>query len=715
MKERASETSVPPSPAPVTTLTFLLLFLPLVMLVSCQFRATERRDSPNRLAHAASPYLREHADNPVDWYEWGQEALDKAKKENKPLIISIGYASCHWCHIMERESFMDTAVARVMNEHFVAIKIDREERPDIDQIYLNAAQLISGNAGWPLNAFALPDGKPFHASTYYPKDQWMQMLQQVISVYQNENENVVRQAEALTKGIRTHELITTPADSSQSFDRTFYTQIFPAWSSFVDTVNGGLKGSPKFPMPVIWEHFLQYEHLTGDKTALRMVTQTLDKIALGGINDQLGGGFSRYATDDQWKVPHFEKMLYDNAQLVSLYAHAYQVTKRASYSEILEKTLQFAQRELTSPDGGFYSSINAESENEEGKFYTWKKSEIENILDGTTAKLFADYYQVTDSGDWEDGKNILHSQTPKETFAEQNGMNQAECKKILANAERNLLLVREKRIRPSLDDKILLSWNALMLKGYIDAYFAVGTESYLQAALTNARFLEKNMLLGNGRLWRCYKDGKASIGGFLDDYALLAKAFIYLYQATFDIHWLERAKLITEYAITHFRDAQSGMFYYTSDEAENLVARKMELADNVIPASNSVLAEVIYLLGEYYQIDKYTQISASMLSQVEEQMTTGGPHYANWARLMGMITYQPYEVAIVGEKSREKSRQLLQNYYPTAIFMGGENENLPLLQNKLVQGRTIIYVCRNKVCKFPREDVQQAMKQLSSQ
>jgi len=691
-----------------------LIYIPILFLITCQSRVNEtaNKNSENQLGRASSPYLLGHADNPVDWHEWSAEALDRAKKENKLLIISIGYASCHWCHVMEAESFMDTAVARIMNQNFVSIKIDREERPDIDQIYVNAAQLISGNAGWPLNAFALPDGRPFYAGTYFSKEQWIEILQRVIAANKNDRENILKQAESLTSGIQASEIILKAPDRSEKIDQKSYRDVFNSWSSFFDESSGGLKGEPKFPMPVIWEFLLQYQHLTGNQKALDIVARTLDKMALGGIYDQLGGGFSRYATDSQWKVPHFEKMLYDNAQLVSLYAHAYQVTKKPLYAQVIENTLEFTRREMTSSAGGFYSSINADSENEEGRFYVWTKKEVENILDAQTAELFADYYQMTDSGNWEDGKNILWIGTTDDEFASKHGMSVAEWNQMRANAERSLFLGRAKRIHPSVDDKILVSWNALMLKGYLDAYFALGRASYLQTALTSARFLEKNMVRQDGRLWRSYRDGRVSIDALLDDYALLAKAFIYLYQATFDVHWLDRARTITDYAVAHFRDVRSGLFYYVSDDAENLVARKMELADNVIPASNSVLAEVLYLLGEYYESDTYIRLSRTMLDQVAKQMTIDGPYYANWASLTGLIGYQPYEIAIVGEEAIAKSRKLLTHYIPTGIFMGGKSENLPLLKNKVVKGRTIIYVCRNKVCKLPEEDVAKAMQQL---
>ncbi len=685
-----------------------------VLLTNCGPRHGENNGSEinNRLADASSPYLKEHADNPVDWYEWGAEALEKAKKENKPLFISIGYASCHWCHVMEQESFMDTAVARIMNENFVSIKVDREERPDIDQIYLEAAQLISGNSGWPLNAFALPDGKPFFAATYFPKQQWIDLLHQVVTTYQKENANVLKQAEALTKALQDSEALAVPAKENPTLSKETYQNIFSKWQKSFDFKSGGLIGAPKFPMPVVWEFLLQNYYLTDNKKALEIVTTTLDEMAKGGIYDHLGGGFARYSTDNEWKVPHFEKMLYDNAQLVSLYAHAYQVTHSSLYEEVVRETLDFVKKEMMSPEGGFWASINADSEGEEGKYYDWTKAEIQNSLDQTKAAILTDYYQVTDSGNWEHGKNVLHAKLTKQEFAAARKINEEECVRMLNDAENLLLQARSKRVRPSTDTKILLSWNALMLKGCVDAYLALSDPEYLQLALANARFLEKNMIQKDGRLWRNFSNGKASTDAFLDDYALLAKAFIHLYQATFDIHWLETAHTVVKYAMIQFRNSQSPTFYYTSHQAEDLIVRKTELADNVIPSSNAVFAEVLYILGEYYAQDSLIETSTSMLNHVAKEFAADLPYYANWANLLGLVTYQPYEVAVMGSQSLDKSRKMQTYYLPTTLFMGGEEENLPLLKNKAVADGTMIYVCRNKTCKLPQMEVAHAMKQL---
>jgi uncharacterized protein YyaL (SSP411 family) len=676
----------------------------------------DQKDTPvlNQLADAKSPYLRQHADNPVNWHEWGPEALKKATEENKPLLISIGYAACHWCHVMEHESFMDSSVATLMNENFIPIKIDREERPDIDQIYMNAVQLISGNGGWPLNAFALPDGRPYYAGTYYPTDQWKEVLQQMSDVYHNQYQKVEQQAELLTQSIRTEDVITVAGDSVGAYNKERYKAIFINWQSMIDYKKGGYSRSPKFPLPVGWEFLLQYHYLTGDDQALQAVTTTLDAMAKGGIYDQVGGGFARYSTDAEWFAPHFEKMLYDNGQLVSLYAHAYKVTKNEAYAAVVRETLAFVEREMTSHEGGFYASLNADSEGEEGKFYVWTKEEIENTLDPETSKLIIAYYNITSSGNWEDDDNILYRDKAKNDFAQKSDLSIVEWNRILSQAKAQLLSKRSERIRPSTDDKILTSWNALMIVGYIDAYLALGDKAYLQTAIANAKFLEQNMIMPDGSLWRNYKEGDANISAFLDDYALLADAYIQLYQATFDMHWLDLSKKLTDYAIDHFRNDDSGMFFYTSDLSENLIARKMEITDNVIPASNSIMANVLYKLGLYYYDKTYTSMTQTMLNHVQEDLSQGGPYYANWARLLGMMAYEPFEVAIMGTQASSLSLAMQKSYLPTAIYMGGTLENLPSLENKMIQGEGTIYVCKHRVCKLPVTDVEAALAQMDA-
>ena len=695
------------------------MFLRIVFLVALTLQAcsnkkeNEGNSGLNRLQHSSSPYLQQHADNPVDWYEWGSDALQKAKNENKPILISIGYAACHWCHVMEEETFMDTAVARFMNENFVSIKIDREERPDIDQIYLDAAQLISGNSGWPLNAFALPDGKPFYAATYFPRENWMRLIQQVSKAYKSDHDNVVKQAEELTKGIEANHALTF-GDTIHTHTESSFKTLFSNWKTSLDAEKGGLKGSPKFPLPVVWEFLLQYHYLTGDMEALEMVTTTLDGILKGGLFDELGGGFSRYAVDEDWTVPHFEKMLYDNGQLVSLLSHAYQVTNKKSYQDAVEHTLQFVESSLLSAEGGFYSSLNADSEGEEGKYYVWTKAEIQQILDDASADVFIEYYNISDSGNWEHGKNILYTKFNPQDFATKKNMTLSDFNTIMLNGKKLLLESRKRRIAPSLDNKILVSWNALMLQGYVDAYFAFGKSEYLQTAIRNGNFLAESFLQSNGRLTRSFKDGKTSIDAFLEDYALLSRAFIQLYQATFDVKWLEKAKKLTEYAVANFSDNKTGLFFYTPIEADELIMRRTETADNVMPSSNAVMAEVLFMLGEFYGNKEYQDRSEKMLNNVSPNFTSGGPYYARWASLLGLMTYKPYQVAVVGPHAISKSSVIQRSYLPTAIFMGGREENLPLLENKSVPNRTIIYVCRNRICKSPEEEPQNAIKQMRS-
>ena len=701
-----------------------LLFISLVLVqVSCgqepgKKNSENQSDNPkktenlNDLAKASSPYLQEHADNPVDWMEWGPEALKKAKEENKPLLISIGYSACHWCHVMEDESFMDTTVAKMMNEHFVPIKVDREERPDIDQVYMDAATMLNGQGGWPLNAFALPDGRPFFAGTYFPKDQWLQVLRQIANVYENKHDKVLEQAEALTEGIQKQELVNLESQQ-KDFTKEQYKNLFDTWEGRIDFAKGGFKGSPKFPMPSAWEFLLQNYYLTGNEKTLEAVTTTLDAMARGGIYDQIGGGFARYSTDDQWFAPHFEKMLYDNGQLISLYANAFKITNNPEYERVIRETLEFVERELQDKNGGFYSSLNADSEGEEGKFYVFQAKEIDEVLSEENEALIKEFYNVKKRGNWENDENILYREESEKEFAKENGLSEKQWDKQLKKAKEKLLAFREKRERPSTDDKILTSWNALMLKGYLDAYQALGDEDYLKIALKNARFLETNMIKRDGSLFRNFKDGKPAIDAFLDDYALLADAFLELYQSTFDKHWLDQSEKVAEYALQNFSDENEPLLFYTSNKAEKLIARKKEIMDNVIPASNSVFAMVIYKLGLLKDRSHFKEKSKKMLSAMGKSLDDNGPYAANWARLMGLEVYEPYEIAITGENYVEKRKKLQANFLPNSLFLGGNEENLALLKNKLVPGETIIYVCQNKVCQKPVEKVDEALRQVN--
>lgn len=671
-----------------------------------EFGCFKTMKKQNRLSLASSPYLLQHAGNPVDWYEWGEEALNKAKQENKPLLISIGYAACHWCHVMAAESFSDDTIATYMNEHFVCVKVDREERPDIDQIYMDAAHMISGRGGWPLNAIALPDGRPFYAATYFPPNQWLDVLSQLNQVFETDPARVLKAAESITYGIAANPFPDVVVDKEVSIE--LYHDSFKNHIRNIDFELGGYKKSPKFMMPVGIEFLLQYYSFTRQTKALEAVEVTLNAMGRGGLNDQIGGGFARYSTDERWLVPHFEKMLYDNAQLISLYSKAFQVTKNEFYKETVEKTIAFAERELLHPDGGFYASIDADSEHEEGKFYVFEKNEIEFILDKETSALIIEFYNITEEGNWEHKKNILHFTEPKKTFANLHGLSAQEFENRLSEVNKKLFDHRSQRIRPGTDDKILCSWNALMVTAYVNAFKAISDKKYLNAAIKNACFIEQNLMKTDGGLYRVFKNGKASVDAFLDDYALLAEAFVELYQVTFDKHWLNKALQITDYVLAHFTNQNQDMFYFTSDNAGELAARKYDYSDNVIPASNSVFAHVLFKLSVLTTNAGYMLIAQNMIKKVMDETVAHGAYYANWAQLLGLLVFPKTEIAILGNDAHAKANKIQQNYYPSLVMAGGNMENLPILTNRLVSDKTLIYVCVDNVCNLAVENTEDA-------
>jgi uncharacterized protein YyaL (SSP411 family) len=613
---------------------------------------------------------------------------------------------------MERECYADREVADYMNAHFVSIKVDREERPDVDQIYMQASQLISGSGGWPLNAFTLPDGRPFFVVTYRPKAGWLDLLAQIVSAYTHQREQVMEQAAMLTRGLKSEEgLIAAPSSDTAQEKVEFYRGLFPRITPSIDFKHGGLGRAPKFPMPGVWEWMLQYFYLTGEPEALRAVTTALDRMATGGIFDQLGGGFARYATDGQWQIPHFEKMLYDNGQLVSLYAHGFQLTGNPLYRQVLEETLQFVERELTSPEGGFYASLNADSEGEEGKFYVWTEREIQALL-GKDAPVIQAYYGITTPGNWEEGKNILGYDPVGQARALDMAGGAEALRTLLARSRETLFRARGGRIRPSTDHKILTSWNALMLKGYVDAYRALGRPEYLAAALKNGQFLRSRMQRPEGGLWRNYMHGQPAIAGLLDDYALLADASMALYEVTFDSRWLDWARTLTDYALAHFRDASNALCYYTPDYSPSLIARKKEVEDHVIPSSNAVLARTLYHLGIVCSEAAYQSRAEAMLELVLATIPEAVPYFSCWASLLGWVAHGVHEVAVLGSDAQQKASQLQRHYLPAAVYLGGDEENLPLLQHKRVPSRTMIYICREHVCQQPVVDAEEALHQL---
>ena len=672
---------------------------------------TEEHKYTNSLVNETSPYLLQHAHNPVNWHPWNEETLAKAKKEDKLLLISIGYSACHWCHVMEHESFEDSAVAKVMNDNFICIKVDREERPDVDQIYMTAVQLMNNRGGWPLNCIALPNGQPFWGGTYFRKDDWKKQILQMANIYKTDKNRVIEFAGRLTKGIQQTENIVENTDEIDFKWKDLDNMVSP-WSEKFDNTEGGTNGAPKFPMPNAYNFLLKYGHLSNNPEVSEHVELTLDKMAFGGIYDQIGGGFARYSVDKYWKAPHFEKMLYDNGQLVSLYSEAYLKHQKPLYKEVVFETLEFIERELMAENGAFYSALDADSEGEEGKFYVWNEQELKSLIIEDFS-IFKDYYNINGKGLWEHGNYILLRKESKERIAKKHTISISDLESKIEHWKKVLMGARDKRIRPGLDDKSLTSWNSLMLKGYIDAYMTFGVKHHLDIALKNGNFIVNTQMSEDGKLLHSYKDGRSTINAYLEDYSLTISAFIRLYEATFDTKWLTYSEKLTEYAIAHFYDTKSGMFFFTSDLDPELVSRKMEINDNVIPASNSVMSNSLFDLGTILVKDNYKEMSIKMLNNVKPDMDSYASGYANYATLMLKQVSPYYEIAIVGEDAHDKTMEMNTRYNPNTLFIGSFKEsNLELLEGKYVEGTTMIYVCENKVCQLPTAEIKQALKQI---
>ena len=688
----------------VNTICIVVL---IIMTSSCangqkkQKTKMESHAYTNDLINESSPYLLQHAHNPVNWMAWGDVAFEKAKKEDKLVLVSIGYSSCHWCHVMEHESFENEEVAKIMNDYFVCIKVDREERPDVDQVYMTAVQLMTGSGGWPLNCFTLPDGRPIYGGTYFPKNEWVKTLENLNLTYTKDKQRIITYAENLTKGVQESELIESAAAPSD-FTIDKLDELAVIWKRDFDFKDGGMNRSPKFPIPNNYDYLMQYAFLTGDSIIMNQVDLTLQKMANGGIYDQIGGGFARYSTDMKWKAPHFEKMLYDNGQLVSLYTLAYQRTKNPLYKNVVYQTLEWVYREMTTKDGAFYSALDADSEGEEGKFYVWTKEELKQILTDEEFDLVKDYYEINPKGLWEGNYILLRDGSDQ--FDEN-----IDTKMKIIN--KKLLTERENRIKPGLDDKSLTAWNAMMLKGYADAYAVFNEPLFLQAALKNARWLLKKQTKKDGGLYHTYKNGNSKINGFLDDYAFVIDAYLTLYEVTFNEDWLVEAQKLTDYAIQHFEDTKSGMFYYTSNSSSALIARKMEINDNVIPASNSQMANVLFKLGTIINNSSYIEKSKQMLANVYDKMYTYPSGYSNWAILTLKMTKPYYEIAITGKEWKVKLHEINQTYLPNKLVMGGEKSDLELLNGKFLD-KTTIFVCKQGACQLPLTEVDDAVSQI---
>ncbi len=662
---------------------------------------------PNKLIHETSPYLLQHANNPVDWHPWNEEALSLAKKINRMLIVSIGYSACHWCHVMEHECFEDPEVASLMNDHYVSVKIDREERPDLDHVYMESAYLINGSGGWPLNVICLPDGRPVYAGTYFPKGKWMQVLGYLSDLQNSQPELLENQAENLLKEMKKPlniPDIEDPGMPAQSDIKLIHSGI----THKIDFEKGGMYGAPKFPMPIVFEYLLNNYSIYGREESLQGVISSLDAMAAGGIYDQLGGGFSRYSTDADWKVPHFEKMLYDNAQLLSLYSNTYKVTNNEDYKIVIRETIDFVKRELRSPEGGFFSALDADSEGEEGRYYVWTKNEI-LAYGGDHAEAFCNFYRIEKDGNWEDGKNILYRTKENILPDLQNG----DLASFL-DIKNKLLTVRDRRERPGLDDKILTSWNAMMLIGLVDAYRALGDEQHLELALQNAHFLKTYVIREDYSLTRSFKDGVASIQGFLDDYAYLADAFIHLYQISFDESWLILADKLSAYAVEHFYDASANRFYYTSSKDPELIMRPSEMSDNVIPSSSSRMVEVLGLLGRYFDNNQYRALYEKLLKSMIPAIIKNPSFHAAWAIQLDRYMNPSHELIILGPEAMAFKKQIERNYFPGLLISGGEKRGtLSHFGYKYIEGKTMVYICRDGSCRQPTESIDKAIQQIS--
>jgi uncharacterized protein len=684
---------------------FALIFL----LGGCSSSSNDRKQGqPNALGKETSPYLLQHADNPVNWYPWKEETLEKARKEGKLLIISIGYASCHWCHVMERETFMDQEVAQIMNEHFINIKVDREERPDVDQVYLNALQLISGSGGWPLNAFALPDGSPFFATTYLTVNQWKELLGRIIDMKENNPKALQEGSEQILKGITASEVVnkfSIPSSYPDSLRRIHDENHF----NLIDPEQGGYHYEPKFFYAPGMTYLLQASAFyPEDAPQGRLLRKSLSAFWKGGIYDHLGGGFSRYAVDKEWNVPHFEKMLYDNAQLLNLYAQAYRVYKDPLYALVVEGIYSFLPQ-LENPGGAYYASLDAESEGEEGAYYIWEMSDLKNILSQEELKGLTSVFSIEEAGNWEGRGNILYfSQTAKEQIALE------EYKRIQPILQR-LYQARHKRVAPKIDDKIITAWNAMMASALLEAYKSLGDQKYLEKARRVLSYILENSLDSQGRVSRNNKKGKEKIPGFLEDYAQLTKACLDMYQATFEYKWLSQALALQEKTQEFFFDKETGMYFYTPKTEHSLVVRKFEVLDNVMPSPNGTVALNLLLLGDLFEKEDYVSKAQQMMANNIVLLEEGGPFVASWALLYTYLSEGIQQIVIIGEEWESYRKVLQAMDGGLSVYMGGKEEGLlPLMESKLQEGRTTVYVCKDRICQLPVFSTQAALERMTS-
>jgi uncharacterized protein YyaL (SSP411 family) len=672
----------------------------------------------NQLIHETSPYLLQHAHNPVNWYPWGDEALTKAKEENKPILVSIGYAACHWCHVMERESFEDETTARIMNEHFINIKIDREERPDLDHIYMDAVQAMTGSGGWPLNVFLTPDTKPFYGGTYFPprrafnRASWTETLEGVIAAFKERRHEIDAQAENLTQHLLQANDFGITKDTGQEFpDPAMLTEALSNIMKAADREWGGFgnpeASGPKFPQTFSIQFLLRYHHVTKNKEALDQALLSLDKMIDGGLYDQLGGGFARYSTDTEWLAPHFEKMLYDNALLVGVLSEAYQLTRNPRYKEVIEETMEFIRREFLHEKGGFYAALDADSEGVEGKFYVWTLEEVHQLL-GDDAPLFCAYYDITAQGNWEH-VNILRVKKPVEMIAEEHGTSVGALKKILQQGRETLFRERSRRIRPLLDDKIILGWNALMNTACSKAFAATGNGAYRELAVQNMEFLLEAFATGKeNEFLHTWKNGKARYPAFLDDLAFLVQALLHLQEITADPRWLDKAGVVTSVILANFGEASpqpegSPFLYYTPLGQTDIIVRKKELYDGAVPSGNSVMAYNLLSLSILLDKQEWKERSGEMSRALGKAISRYPTSFGNWACLLLEMGAGTNEISVVGTGISKVLEEVLAEYIPHRVLMASEavDPGYVLLKGKSLSNPPGIWLCRSYTCQNP--------------
>ena len=666
----------------------------------------------NKLHLETSPYLLQHANNPIHWKAWNPESLALAATENKLIIVSVGYSACHWCHVMEHESFEDLEVAATMNGKFVAIKVDREERPDIDAVYMKAIQIMNNQGGWPMNVVCLPDGRPIWGGTYFRKNQWINSLEQLQELFVENPEKMIDYANKLEAGIKAIGIIQNENPESE-ISQDILLPLIEKWKRSFDHEFGGMARAPKFMMPNNYNFLLRFAHQKNDAELLDFVHLTLTKMAYGGLFDTVDGGFSRYSVDMKWHVPHFEKMLYDNAQLVVLYVNAYKLSGNELYKTVIEKTLQFVEKEWFTDFGGFYSALDADSINkenhlEEGAFYVWTKAELQDLLQDDF-DIFAQIFNINDFGFWENDNYVLIQNQSIEVIAKANKISVADLEEKKKTWEQLLYNVREKRAKPRLDDKCLTSWNALMLTGFIEAYKALGNEKYLEIAIKNANFINDNLWSNNGNLFHNFKNNKATINGYLEDYCFIIEAFINLYEVTFDESWLTKAKQLTDYCFDYFFDTTTDFFRFTSRLDEELIATNFEIEDNVISASNSVMAQNLFKLSIYFENAYYETICKKMLHHIIPNIDYPSA-YANWMNVFMNFDTANKELVIMGNAAVANAKKIHGKYLPNAVIAGSiKNSELPFLKNRFVENQDLFYLCQNKSCQQPTIDINEIL------